>query len=157
MSYPELFPPEDHSYHPLAVSRTMFINRFDRSVADRIMDYLRRSDASLRVAQLRVLGGAMARVPADATAFAHRDAPILVNVAAFYSGAEDKPIREAWVKEFSSALHQGNDGAYVSFLGDEGRERVRAAYPGTTWNRLATIKQQYDPSNLFRLNHNVAS
>ena len=156
MSYPELFPPDDHSYHPLAVSRTMFIDRFDRSVADRIMDYLRRSDASLRVAQLRVLGGAMARVPADATAFAHRDARILVNVAAFYTSGEDKPIRDAWVKEFSSALHQGNDGAYVSFLGDEGRERVRAAYPGATWSRLAAIKQKYDPSNLFRLNHNVA-
>jgi FAD/FMN-containing dehydrogenase len=111
----------------------------------------------MRVAQLRVLGGAMARVAADATAFAHRDARILVNVAAFYTGAADKPIREAWVKEFSSALHQGNDGAYVSFLGDEGRERVRAAYPGATWTRLAAVKQQYDPSNLFRLNHNVAS
>ena len=157
IKYPELFPPDDHSYHPLAVARTMFIDRFDRSVAERILEYLQRSDASMRVAQLRVLGGAMARVPADATAFAHRDARILVNVAAFYTGAEDKPIREAWVKEFSSALHQGNDGVYVSFLGDEGRERVRAAYPGATWTRLAAIKQQYDPSNLFRLNHNVAS
>jgi FAD/FMN-containing dehydrogenase len=156
MSYPELFPPEDHSYHPLAVARTMFIDRFDRSVAETILDYLRRSDASMRVAQLRVLGGAMGRVPADATAFAHRDARILVNVAAFYTGAEDKPIRQAWVQEFSSALHQGNDGAYVNFLADEGRERVRAAYPGATWNRLAAIKQQYDPSNLFRRNHNVA-
>ena len=157
IKYPELFPPDDHSYHPLAVARTMFIDRFDRSVAAKILDYLQRSDASMRVAQLRVLGGAMARVPADATAFAHRDARILVNVAAFYTGAEDKPIREAWVKEFSSALHQGNDGVYVSFLGDEGRARVRAAYPGATWTRLAAVKQQYDPSNLFRLNHNVAS
>jgi hypothetical protein len=156
MTYPEIFPPDDHSYHPLAVARTMFINRFDRTVAETILDYLRRSDATMRVAQLRVLGGAMARVAADATAFAHRDARILVNVAAFYTDEQDKPIRAEWMNQFASALYQGNDGAYVSFLADEGHERVRAAYPGATWNRLAAIKRQYDPSNLFRLNHNVA-
>jgi FAD/FMN-containing dehydrogenase len=156
MRYPEIFPPDDHSYHPLAIARTMFIERFDRAVADTIMDYMNRSDASMRVAQLRVLGGAMARVPADATAFAHRDARILVNVAAFYTGDVDKPIRESWVKDFCAALDQGKDGAYVSFLGDEGEARVRAAYPGATWSRLAAIKARYDPQNVFRLNHNVA-
>jgi len=46
-------------------------------------------------------------------------------------------------------------GAYVGFLGDEGEERVRDAYPKTTWDRLAEIKARYDPSNLFRLNQNV--
>jgi FAD/FMN-containing dehydrogenase len=155
--YPEMFPPDDSSYHPLAIARTMFIDRFDRSVADTIIDHLGRSDASMKVAQLRVLGGAMARVPKDATAFAHRDARILVNVATFYTGAADKPRRETWVKDFAAALHQGNDGVYVSFLADEGEARVRAAYPGATWSRLAAIKARYDPANLFRLNHNVAA
>jgi FAD/FMN-containing dehydrogenase len=156
MRYPEIFPPDDPSYHPLAIARTMFIDRFDRSVADTILDHLNRSDAAMRVVQLRVLGGAMARVPADATAFAHRSAHILVNVAAFYTGDADKPIREAWMKALLAALHQGNDGAYVSFLADEGEARVRAAYPGATWDRLAAIKARYDPGNLFRMNHNVA-
>ncbi len=156
MRYPEIFPPDDPSYHPLAVAKTMFINRVDRGVADAILDFLRRSDAPMRVAQLRVLGGAMARVPREATAFAHRDARILVNVAAFYSGPQDRPVREQWVADFSDALHQGHDGAYVSFLGDEGEGRVRAAYPGPTWDRLAAVKARYDPANLFRMNHNVA-
>ena len=156
MRYPEIFPPDDPSYHPLAVAKTMFIDHVDRGVADTILDFLRRSDAPMRVAQLRVLGGAMARVPREATAFAHRDARILVNVAAFYSGPRDRPVREQWVADFSSALHQGNDGAYVSFLGDEGEGRVRAAYPGSTWDQLAAIKTRYDPTNLFRMNHNVA-
>jgi FAD/FMN-containing dehydrogenase len=61
-----------------------------------------------------------------------------------------------WVAAFAKALHQGNDGAYVAFLGDEGAPRVRAAYPSSTWQRLAAIKSRYDPSNLFRLNQNVA-
>jgi FAD/FMN-containing dehydrogenase len=156
MRYPEIFPPDDPSYHPLAVAKTMFIDRVDRTVADTILGFLRRSDAPMRVAQLRVLGGAMARVPRESTAFAHRDARILVNVAAFYSGPQDRPVREQWVADFSSALHQGNDGAYVSFLGDEGEGRVRAAYPGSTWDRLAKVKARYDSANLFRMNHNVA-
>ena len=153
--YPEMFPPDDDSYHPTAVARTMFIDRVDRGVAQTIMDFLDASDAAMRVAQLRVLGGAIGRVPNDATAYAHRTSRIMVNVAAFYEGPDDKPIREAWVAEFTAALHQGDTGAYVNFLADEGETRVRAAYPGDTWDRLVAIKARYDPGNLFRLNQNI--
>jgi FAD/FMN-containing dehydrogenase len=155
MPYPELFPPDDPSYHPTAVSRTMFIDRVDARTAETIVDALRRSDAPMRVVQLRALGGAMARVPADATAFAHRQSRILVSVAAFYSGAGDKPRRETWVIEVARALHQGDNGAYVGFLGDEGEARVRAAYPDPTASRLRAIKRRYDPDNLFRRNQNI--
>jgi FAD/FMN-containing dehydrogenase len=155
MPYPEIYPPEDDSYHPTAVALTMFVDRVDRAVAGSIMDHLERSDASMRVAQLRVLGGAMSRVPADATAFAHRSSRIMVNVAAFYEGEADRPGRLAWVEEFAAALRQGDAGAYVNFLGDEGQARIRDAYPGATWDRLAAVKARYDPTNLFRLNQNV--
>jgi hypothetical protein len=109
----------------------------------------------MRVAQLRVLGGAMARVPADATAFAHRGSKIMVNLAAFYQGPDDQPIRQAWVNEFAATLQQGDQGAYVGFLGDEGEGRVHQAYPPATWERLAAVKARYDPTNLFRGNHNI--
>jgi FAD/FMN-containing dehydrogenase len=109
----------------------------------------------MRVAQLRVLGGAMARVPTDTTAFAHRASRIMVNVAAFYNGPEDRLVREGWVANFAAALQQSDTGAYVNFLGDEGEARVRKAYPGAMWDRLATIKRCYDPTNLFRLNQNI--
>jgi hypothetical protein len=75
----------------------------------------------------------MARVPVEATAFAHRKARIIVNVAAFYNGPEDQAVRQAWVEEFAAALVQGDTGVYVNFLGNEGAARVRAAYPGATW------------------------
>ncbi len=155
MRYPEIYPPEESGFHPTAVARTMFVNRIDRDVAETILDHLRSSDAPMRVAQLRVLGGAMARVPIEATAFAHRKGRIMVNLAAFYQGPEDRVVREAWVSDFAAALHQGDSGAYVNFLGDEGEVRVRAAYPGATWERLAAIKARYDPTNLFRLNQNI--
>ena len=109
----------------------------------------------MRVVQLRVLGGAMARVPADATAFAHRNSRILVSIAAFYAGADDKPRRERWVADVAAALQQSDTGAYVGFLGDEGDARVRAAYPGATGARLRAIKRRYDPDNVFRRNQNI--
>jgi NAD(P)-dependent dehydrogenase (short-subunit alcohol dehydrogenase family) len=126
----------------------------DRQVAEAVVDHLRASTAPLAVAQLRVLGGAMARVPVEATAFAHRHSRIMVNLAAFY-GPDDRAEREAWVDEFAAALRQDDQGAYVNFLGEDGGAGVRAAYPGSTWERLAAVKARYDPTNLFRRNHNI--
>jgi len=154
--YPEIYPPEDPDYHPLAVGYTMFIERVDREVAETILGYLEASDASLRVAQLRSLGGAAARVPADATAYAHRSRRIMVNLAAFHDGtAEDRAARQAWVHAFAAELKQGDDSAYVNFLLDEGEARVRTAYPGATWDRLLAVKRRYDPTNLFHMNQNI--
>ncbi len=155
MSYPEIYQEEAGEYHPVAAAHTMFIDSLDRSIAESILDQLAASTASMAVTQIRVLGGAMARVPAEATAFAHRSARIMVNIAALYEKPEEKPVHQAWVTGFAGALHQGYDGAYVNFLSDEGQGRVRAAYPGATWERLRAIKRRYDPSNLFRLNQNV--
>jgi FAD/FMN-containing dehydrogenase len=133
----------------------MFVERVDRPVAELILERLAASDSPMRVTQLRPLGGAMAEVPADATAFAHRQSRVMVNVAAFYEGETDRPRRREWVTDFVGALRQGDQGAYVNFLVDEGEAAVRAAYPGTTWDRLRAVKTAYDPANVFHLNQNV--
>ncbi len=155
MGYPEIYMPDDPDYRPLAEARTMFVDRVDAAASELILERLAASDSPMRVAQLRPLGGAMADVPVDATAFAHRTSRVMVNVAAFYEGEEDRPRRRAWVTGFVDDLRQGDDGAYVNFLVDEGEARVRAAYPGATWDRLRAIKAKYDPTNLFRLNQNI--
>jgi FAD/FMN-containing dehydrogenase len=155
MRYPELYPPEQEGYHPTAAAFTMFVDKVDRNVAETIVEYLQASDATMRAVQLRVLGGAMARVPVGATAFAHRNSRVMVNLAAFYNTPEERVLRQAWVADFAAALRQGDAGAYVNFLGDEGEARVRAAYPGSTWGQLVAIKARYDPTNLFRLNQNI--
>jgi hypothetical protein len=153
--YPEMYPPEDPNYHPIATGRTFFIDSVDRSVASTIVDHLNSTDAQMRVAQLRVLGGAMARVPVEATAFAHRRSKIMVNVAALYANTDQAPVYEPWVHGFVAALKQGDPGAYVNFLVDEGEARIRDAYPGKTWDRLRSIKRRYDPTNMFRINQNI--
>jgi FAD/FMN-containing dehydrogenase len=153
--YLAMYQPEDPNYHPTAVGRTMFVNGIDLDAAKTIHQHLSQSDATMRVAQLRVLGGAMARVPADATAFAHRSKAMLVNVAAFYQGDADREVRRAWVDAFAGSLQPRDEGAYVGFLADDSPARIRAAYPGATWDRLARIKAMYDPANFFRLNQNI--
>ncbi|RYE07629.1 MAG: FAD-binding oxidoreductase [Hyphomicrobiales bacterium] len=153
--YMSMYPPEDADYHPTAVAKTLFMNRIGGTEAQQMLDTLTRSDATFRVTQIRVLGGAVARVPADATAYAHRSAPIMVNVAAFYTTPADKVKQTVFIDGYAAALTQEEKGAYVNFLGAESPERINAAYPAMTLERLRRIKRQYDPGNLFRLNQNI--
>lgn len=155
MTYPEIYLPDEYDYHPVAAARTMFVDQINRSVAETILNHLHASTASMRVAQLRVLGGAMAHVPAEATAFAHRASRIMVNLAGLYEKPEQKETHETWVTEFAKTLQQHNQGVYVNFLGEVDEAQVRAAYPGSTWERLRRVKAKYDPTNLFRLNQNI--
>jgi FAD/FMN-containing dehydrogenase len=155
MPYPEMYMPEEEDYHPLGVARTMFIDRVDESLAGTMVERLEASTATMSVVQLRVLGGAMARVRNDATAFAHRDRRIMANVATLYEHAEEESTHAAWVSSLHNEIRGDGSGAYVNFLGDEGEDRVREAYPGSTWDRLASIKARYDPDNLFHRNQNI--
>ncbi|MGH2578421.1 MAG: BBE domain-containing protein, partial [Actinomycetota bacterium] len=159
MPYPEiytLFGDEGEGPGPAQeVARSMFVDSVNRNEGEAILDHLQASTAPMAVAQLRVLGAAMARVPAEATAYAHRRRRVMVALGAVYERAEEAPTHEAWVTAFADALSQGDAGVYVNFLGDEGEERVREAYPGSTWDRLLAVKSRYDPTNLFRLNQNI--
>jgi FAD/FMN-containing dehydrogenase len=155
ISYPEIYPPDEQGYHPMAAGRNLFVDALDHSVAETIVAHLEDSTAPMRVAQLRVLGGAAARVPATATAFVHRTRPIMVNVAAVYQDPSERPAHEEWTERFATVLRKGDPSAYIGFVGDEGPEKIRAAYPGPTWERLQAVKARYDPANLFRLNQNI--
>ncbi len=155
MTYAEMFLPEEGGYHPVAASTTMFLDHVDDSVAQFILDNLAKSTASMAVTQLRVLGGAMARVPSDATAFAHRQSKIMANLAALYEKPEEKDHHEAWVSQYEKDLRQSDKGAYVNFLGDVNQNQVRTSYPGDTWKKLGQVKKKYDPTNLFHLNQNI--
>jgi FAD/FMN-containing dehydrogenase len=153
--YPEIYPPEEEGYHPTATAHNMFVDTIGVPQAETILEHVQTSTAMMGVAQLRVLGGAVARVPNEATAYAHRDRRIMVNIAAVYQGPEEAETHLPWLRGFVDAMRQGDDAAYVNFLADEGEARIRSAYPGPTWDRLREIKARYDPTNLFRLNQNI--
>jgi FAD/FMN-containing dehydrogenase len=155
MPYPGMYPPEDPEYRPIAATKTMFVDDVDEDAAATIVERLAASTAMLSAVQIRPLGGAMARVPNDATAFAHRHRKFMVNVAALCQRVEDRPPLQQWVDGVAAELQRGDVAAYVNFLTAEGEGRVRQAYPEATWERLAAVKRRYDPTNLFRLNQNV--
>ncbi len=155
LRYPELYPQEQGGFHPSAVGTTLFLDSVDTGMAEMALERLRTSKAQIAALQLRALGGAMARVGIHDTAFAHRASRIMANIGSLYGAPEEKADHTAWVGDFAADLRQGDQGAYVNFLGDEGADRVRAAYPGPTWDRLAAIKARYDPANTFRFNHNI--
>jgi FAD/FMN-containing dehydrogenase len=153
--YPEIYAGPEGARPAADAGTNVFVDSFTPEAADAILEHLERSTARMAAAQLRVLGGAMARVPRDATAFAHRGAKMMVNVAAMYERPEERPEHEAWVRSLAAALADEEAGVYVGFLGDDGAQGVRRAYPAVTLERLVEVKRRYDPDNLFRLNSNV--
>ncbi|TDO59996.1 FAD/FMN-containing dehydrogenase [Kribbella sp. VKM Ac-2571] len=108
------------------------------------------------VSELHVhhLGGAMGRVPADATAFGTRDREFILNVVARTPDADGYDDAVGWARSSASAL--GPDAAsYVNFTGETNEDIVRASYPAPTYDRLVAMKNTYDPTNLFHLNQNI--
>ncbi|MFE5402549.1 FAD-binding oxidoreductase [Streptomyces sp. NPDC056580] len=105
---------------------------------------------------LHQLGGAFARVPAEATAFSRRAPGVLCNVIARSPGAAGFDAHVAWARAAREDVARHGDGSmYVNFTGDAAGDRVRAAYPGAVHERLVRVKDAHDPTNLFRLNQNV--
>jgi FAD/FMN-containing dehydrogenase len=101
------------------------------------------------------MGGAVERVPREATAFGHRDAKrLLLAVSAWFEGDDDEQIE--WCQGlFDAMAPYSTGGVYVNFVEDEGEKRVRAGYSDDIWLRLVATKDRWDPDNVFHLNPNI--
>ncbi len=154
--YPALFPPPDGSRLATAV-RSLFIDDLDERAGEIIERHL--ADASTPDAwiQMRFLGGALARVMNDETAFGHRDRRAAATLITPFEDPTETAHHEAWAAEFEAELLAAGcgSGAFVNFLGTDGEAALHAAYPPATLARLIDVKRRYDPDNLFRLNLNV--
>lgn len=106
---------------------------------------------------VRHLGGAIADVDPDDTAFRFREATHMLTVAAGWDEGPDEP-HVAWSRSTWERLHPWSaGGSYVNHLAaDEGADRVREAYGAKTWDRLVALKRRVDPENRFHLNQNIA-
>jgi FAD/FMN-containing dehydrogenase len=155
MPYPEIYWPDDPDYHPVTALRSAFIDTVDERAAQIMLNHVHASTALVRIAEFRVLGGAMARVPAEATAFAHRAGKVMTSFIVQYEEREEAALHNTWVAAAAAELFPGAGGVYVNFA-DDSAGRLQDAYPPATRERLAAIKATYDPTNLFRRNHNIA-
>ena len=145
-----LYPRGVHNYF-----RSAFLRTADDASLRVLMDSFAALPSVLTEIHLQHLGGAVGRVPADATAFAFRDQEFIVNVVARTPTSEGFAEVVEWARGVTSAL--GPDAAtYVNFTGEANAALVRASYPLDTYRRLVKLKDEYDPTNLFRLNQNIA-
>ena len=146
-------PPE---MRPAVSCRSRFVDHVSVETAAKMLAALEACQSPMKMGQIRVLGGAFSRVASETTAFAHRRSNIMVAFLAMYEGGADVTARfDRWATDAVSTVSQDNAVAYVNFLGIEGGQGLRAAYPGSTWDRLRQVKAKYDPENLFRLNQNI--
>jgi FAD/FMN-containing dehydrogenase len=157
MPYPAIYDFTAAFAEPHAASiRMMFADDISDESIDAMLAALVNPSSPFGLIHLRGLGGAYGRVPNDATAFAHRDRRYFVAVINVWLDAgEDAAVHEAWTAALWQAIRHEGSGVYVNFLEREGEDRVREAYPGDTYERLAEVKRRYDPENLFQFNQNV--
>jgi len=143
--------------HPPEGVKILVHNGFAPSLSDALIEAIASVSGKTGspAMQIRSIGGAMNRVPSDATAFAHRNSEVLLIAATFVplgaSGQEQKQALVPWntVAPFTS-------GAYVNFFTDATGKETSASYPTPVMHRLAMIKKKYDPENVFNRNYNIA-
>jgi FAD/FMN-containing dehydrogenase len=146
-----LWGPGAHSY-----MKAGFMRGLDDGAIETLVDFHRHATSPKSEIHIHHMGGAVARVPAGATAFGDRTAPFLLNVIAstFTRDGYDESI--AWAQQLNASMSSSlTGGSYINFLSAEGDERVRAAY-GSNYDRLVALKDDYDPTNVFRLNQNIS-
>ena len=105
---------------------------------------------------LQHLGGQVRRVGEDEMAFSHRDALCVLNIVTKWKDPRESEKHIKWTRDFEAAMRPySTGGVYVNFLGEEGEDRVKAAYGPEKYARLVALKNKYDPTNFFRLNQNI--
>src|SRR5262249_53351075 len=132
-----------------------YVQDLDDDFVDALVDGALTRPGPLSEIHVASMGGAVARVPQEATAFAHRDAAYGLMLVGRWQQPATGDEQVAWVRGRSQAMERSSIGTYVNFLGDEGESRVRFAYGSGTFQRLTALKRRYDPDNVFKLNQNI--
>jgi FAD binding domain/Berberine and berberine like len=125
-------------------------------VIDITAEHSMRIDSPLTAFPIWQMGGAVARVGEDDTAFNGRSAGHTFNISGITETADGFDREREWARGLWSALEPHHTTTYVNFLMDEGEERIREAYGAEKYDRLKALKRKYDPDNVFRLNQNIA-
>jgi FAD/FMN-containing dehydrogenases len=135
--------------------RACDVTELSDEVIDITVDHASRISSPLTAFPIWQMGGAVARVGDDESAFSGRAAGHTFNISGMTDAAEGFAEERDWVRNFWSALEPYHTSVYTNFLMDEGEERVREAYGADKYDRLKALKRKYDPDNFFRLNQNI--
>ncbi len=142
-------------YGLLSYWKTEYLRTLEDEAIDFMIDYASQMRSPLSTIHLYHVGSAVSRVEPDATAFGYRDAPFILNVIGGWLDTAETDSHIAWARHAAQAIQPYATGAtYLNFLGDEGAARARAGY-GANYDRLVALKNEYDPTNFFRVNQNI--
>ena len=125
-------------------------------VIDTLVDHGHRIASPVSVLSIFHLGGAVARVGEDETAFGTRDAGHIVNVIGITTTGDGFEQEREWARGLWTALEPHQQNVYVNFLMEEGEDRIREAYGAVEYDRLKALERKCDPTNFFRLNQNIS-
>jgi hypothetical protein len=158
MSYVELqsmldsgAPPDLQNYW-----KSAYLNTLSDPALDVLEAFSKTITSPLSQVHIQHLGGAVQRTGEDAMAFSHRSALCVLNIVTKWEGSRESERHMQWTRDFEAAMRpHSTGGVYVNFLGEEGADRVKAAYGPAKYARLAALKSKYDPANFFRLNQNI--
>ncbi|WP_439378241.1 FAD-binding oxidoreductase [Amycolatopsis lexingtonensis] len=142
----------------LAYEKAAYADGFTDEVIEVIADFLPRKASPMSIMPIFSMRGAFTEVAADATAFGGpRRESILINIDSLAAEPGPFAVDRAWVREFWTALvpHSSNPAGYVNFMAEYEEDRVRTSYGPAKYARLARIKAQYDPRNVFHHNANI--
>ena len=137
--------------------KSHFLGRVGDEVADINLEFFDRATSPLSAVLFQYLGNAARRVPAGETAFGHRGALCQWAGNAVFLDPGEAEVHVRWVREFASALSPFSSGPYINQVGaeaEEGTGQIQAAF-GVNFERLAALKQRYDPANMFNHSHNI--
>jgi hypothetical protein len=135
--------------------KSAYLKTIERGVAQKVVAQTAKRYCSYSQAEFTLFGGAVARVPECATAFGDRTGKAIFNIVANWTDPREDDHHKEWARSFFQTLQPYSTATvYVNFLGDEGEDRIRAAY-GAKYDRLARLKRTYDPDNVFRSNQNI--
>lgn len=136
--------------------KTANLGPLDDGLIDTLVEHSSRARWGWPYTMLFHLGGAITDMPADATAYPHRDAAHALNInAVWLPGDSDADDQTMWAQDFHTAVQPYQTGAYLNFLDRDDHDRVGAAFDEATYQRLVAVKDRYDPDNTFRHNHNI--
>lgn len=140
----------------LAYWKAEYLRELDDQLIDLLIEQAGKMGVPWAQVHIHHVGGAVNRVPAEATALGHRDAPFILNILGMWMDANETERQIAWGREFYQAVQPFATGEpYLNFMGDEGTGRIKAAYGEDKYARLAELKRKYDPHNIFRHNQNI--
>lgn len=137
--------------------KSQMLNNIDDGAIDALVDHFADVPSPQTLVLLFQLGGAIDRLPGEHTAYHQRGAAYRLAIVSAWEDPADDAVNIAWARRCDQAMQQFvSGGVYVNELGDEGQDRILAAYGRTTYDRLVNLKNRYDPTNFFRLNQNIA-